>query len=115
MVRLGAFAAVFVAVAVWEALAPRRRLRWSRIQRWPHNLGLLALDVTIVRLLAPGAAIGVAVLAHTHGWGLLHAVALPDWLAVVFAVLALDLAIYSQHVLFHRVPLLWRLHRVHHT
>src|SRR5512134_3467998 len=101
MVRLGAFAAVFVAVAVWEALAPRRRLRWSRIQRWPHNLGLLALDVTIVRLLAAGAAIGVAVLAETNEWGLLHAFAVPQWVAAVFAVLALDVAIYGQHVLFH--------------
>jgi sterol desaturase/sphingolipid hydroxylase (fatty acid hydroxylase superfamily) len=115
LLRLGAFAAIFVAVAVWEALAPRRRLRWLRVQRWPHNLGLLALDVITVRLLAPGAAIGVAVLAETNGWGLLHAFALPDWVEVVFAVLALDLAIYGQHILFHRVPLLWRLHRVHHT
>ena len=115
VLRLGAFAAVFVTVAVWEAFAPRRRLRWSRIRRWPHNLGLLALDVIVVRLLAPGAAIGVAILSQTNGWGILHAVALPEWVAVVFALLALDLAIYGQHVLFHRVPLLWRLHRVHHT
>lgn len=115
LLRLGAFAAGFVAVAVWETLAPRRRLCWRRVRRWPHNIGLLALDVIVVRLLAPGAAIGVAVLAEGNGWGLLHALALPDWVAVVFAVLALDLAIYGQHILFHRVPLLWRLHRVHHT
>lgn len=115
LLRFGAFVAIFVAVAAWEALAPRRRLRWSRARRWPHNLGLLALDVIVVRFLAPGAAIGVAVLAAADGWGLLHALALPEWVAVVFAVLALDLAIYGQHILFHRVPLLWRLHRVHHT
>jgi sterol desaturase/sphingolipid hydroxylase (fatty acid hydroxylase superfamily) len=115
LLRFGAFVAIFVAVAVWEALAPRRRLRWSRARRWPHNLGLLALDVIVVRFLAPGAAIGVAVLAAAEGWGLLQALALPEWVAVVSAVLALDLAIYGQHILFHRVPLLWRLHRVHHT
>jgi len=113
--RLGAFAGVFVLVALWEALAPRRTRAYARAQRWPHNLGLLALDALAVRLLAPGVAVAVAVAGEAKSWGLLNAMALPPWVSVSIAVVALDLAIYLQHVLFHAVPLLWRLHRVHHA
>ena len=115
LLRLGAFAGVFVAVALWEALAPRRRQRFGRAQRWPHNLGLIALNAVMVRLLAPGAAIAVALAAEEHRWGLLNLLALPAWGQVVVALLLLDLAIYLQHRLFHAVPALWRLHRVHHA
>ena len=115
LLRLGAFAGVFAGVALWEALAPRRTRRFARAQRWPHNLALLALDVLVVRLLAPGAAVAVAVAAEAGGWGLLNALALPASAAVPLAVVVLDLAIYLQHVLFHAVPALWRLHRVHHA
>jgi sterol desaturase/sphingolipid hydroxylase (fatty acid hydroxylase superfamily) len=113
--RLGAFAGVFVLVALWEARAPRRAGRFGRRDRWPHNLGLLALDALLVRLLAPGAAIAVALAAERQGWGLLNLPNLPAWARVLAAVIALDLAIYLQHVLFHAVPALWRLHRVHHA
>lgn len=113
--RLAAFAGVFAAVALWEWLAPRRRARFARAQRWPHNLALLVLDALVVRLLAPGAAIAVALAGETHGWGLLNAVALPAWAEVLIAVVLLDLAIYFQHVVFHAVPALRRLHRVHHA
>lgn len=114
-VRLGAFLAVFVAMAAWEALAPRRRPRFGRLQRWPHNLLLVALDATVLRVLAPGAAMAVALAAEANGWGLFNAVSSPRWASAVAAVLFLDLVIYFQHVAFHAVPTLWRLHRVHHS
>jgi sterol desaturase/sphingolipid hydroxylase (fatty acid hydroxylase superfamily) len=114
-VRLGSFAGVFAAMALWEALRPFRVPATGRQARWPHNLGLLLVDVALLRLVAPGAAIAVAVLAQQGGWGLLHVVALPSWAAVLVAVGLLDLAVYMQHVLFHAVPTLWRLHRVHHA
>lgn len=113
--RLAAFGGVFAAVALWERLAPRRRAHFARAQRWPHNLALLVLDTFVVRLLAPGAAIAVALAGEARGWGLLNAVALPAWAEVLIAVVLLDLAIYFQHVVFHAVPALWRLHRVHHA
>jgi len=113
--RFAAFLGVFALVALWEAKAPRRVQSFTRRQRWPHNLGLLALDVLAVRLLAPAATIAVAIAGETQGWGLLNVVALPTWAQVLAAVVALDLAIYFQHVLFHAVPALWRLHRVHHA
>lgn len=115
LVRLGAFAGVFGAVALWELARPRRRPAASRGRRWPHNLGLLALDALALRVLAPGAAVAVALAAQQGGWGLLNALPLPSWAMLIAGVVLLDLAIYFQHVMFHAVPTLWRLHRVHHA
>jgi sterol desaturase/sphingolipid hydroxylase (fatty acid hydroxylase superfamily) len=113
--RLAVFAGVFAAVALWELAAPRRRTLYTRGGRWPHNLGLLLVDVTAARLLAPGAVIAVALAAEQRGWGFLTAVSVPWWMALGLGVALLDLVIYFQHVMFHAVPTLWRLHRVHHA
>jgi sterol desaturase/sphingolipid hydroxylase (fatty acid hydroxylase superfamily) len=115
LIRLGCFGGVLLLMALWEALAPRRRLTVGRPWRWFSNLGLVALDALAVRLLAPLGLVGLALLAEEHGWGLFHSLDLPDWLTIPLAVVALDLAIYLQHVMFHAVPLLWRLHMVHHA
>jgi sterol desaturase/sphingolipid hydroxylase (fatty acid hydroxylase superfamily) len=114
-VRFGFFAGVLVLIALWEVWAPRRRLNVGRPWRWASNLGLVAVDNLAVRFLGPLGAVGVAVLADERGWGLFNNIAIPAWLAVGLSVVALDLAIYLQHVLFHAVPLLWRLHMVHHA
>lgn len=114
-VRLGAFFGVFVLMAIWEAVAPRRARLLPRRVRWLHNLALVALNSLILRLLFPLAAVGFALLAAERGWGLLNAIEVPYWWAFVLSVIALDFAIYLQHVVFHAVPLLWRLHRVHHA
>src|SRR5688572_2450819 len=102
-------------MALWEALAPRRPQKIGRMLRWPNNLGVVAVDTIVVRLLFPTAAVGVALLGEERGWGLLNNLALPAWSEVVIAVVVLDLVIYLQHVLFHAVPVLWRLHRMHHA
>jgi sterol desaturase/sphingolipid hydroxylase (fatty acid hydroxylase superfamily) len=115
LIRLGAFAGIFTAIALWELLAPRRRQTIPRRGRWPSNLAIVALDTLLVRVLFPVAAVGVALLAETRGFGLLQTVQAPLWLAIAASVLLLDLAIYFQHVLFHAVPVLWRVHRMHHT
>ena len=113
--RLGAFLGVFAALAVWERLAPARASRLSRRQRWAANLGLAAVSTLVVRFLVPASAIAVALLAEQEGWGLLNRVGAPAWLAVAAGMVLLDLAVYLQHVLFHSVPLLSRLHAVHHA
>jgi sterol desaturase/sphingolipid hydroxylase (fatty acid hydroxylase superfamily) len=115
LIRLGAFFSIFLAMALWEVLAPRRRQAFGRRLRWPHNIGLLLVDVAVLRIVAPGVAIAVALAGEGHGWGLVNALALPPWVAIPLAVTLLDLAVYFQHVMFHAVPTLWRLHRVHHT
>ena len=96
-------------------MAPKRRLNVGRLARWPGNLGVLAIDTIVVRVAFPTAAVGVALVCEARGWGVFNAVAVPFPLAVLLSVLLLDLAIYLQHVLFHAVPVLWRLHRMHHA
>jgi sterol desaturase/sphingolipid hydroxylase (fatty acid hydroxylase superfamily) len=115
VVRVGCYAAVFAGLALWEWFAPRRRLTVGRRPRWPGNLGILAIDIAAVRLLVPTAAVGVALIAAENGWGLFPALGLPAWAAIAVGVVALDLVIYTQHVVFHHVPVLWRLHRMHHA
>src|SRR5207244_3160255 len=102
-------------MALWELLAPRRRPTVSRPARWLNNLGLVAVNTLAARFLVPLTAMGMAVAAAERGWGVFNNVTVPDWLAVVLSVVALDFFIYLQHVLFHAVPLLWRLHAVHHA
>ncbi|NBN80308.1 sterol desaturase family protein [Microvirga tunisiensis] len=113
--RLGAFLGVLVLMAGWELAAPARRLEVPRLLRWSNNLALVVLDTLLVRLAFPVLAVGLALKAEAGGWGLFHALEIPVWLAVVLGVILLDLVIYLQHVLFHFVPGLWRLHRVHHA
>lgn len=115
IVRLGAFAAVLLVMALWELLAPRRRLTIRKAPRWASNLGLVVLNTIAARVLIPSTAVATAMWAESRGCGLLHLVNWPTWLEVVLAVLAFDLAIYLQHVMFHAVPALWRLHMVHHA
>ena len=113
--RTGAFAAIFALVLLAEWRLPRRVAQVPRRQRWSANLGLFGLNVLVLRLLFPAAAVGLALSAREQGWGVFNRIDLPYALEVLVAVLVLDLAIYWQHRLMHRVPLLWRLHRVHHA
>jgi sterol desaturase/sphingolipid hydroxylase (fatty acid hydroxylase superfamily) len=114
-IRLGAFLGIFALMALWEFMAPRRPLSVSRWVRWPNNLAITAVNTALVRVIFPTAAVGLALVAEARGWGLLNAWALPQWLKVAAAVVALDLIIYLQHVMFHAVPAFWRLHRMHHA
>lgn len=114
-IRLTFFLGVLAAMAVWEVSAPRRRRDIPRLLRWTNNLGIVVIDTILVRLTFPLVAVGLAVLAEERGWGLMNVLDLPGWVAFLGAVLVLDLAIYLQHVMFHAVPALWRLHRMHHA
>jgi sterol desaturase/sphingolipid hydroxylase (fatty acid hydroxylase superfamily) len=114
-IRLGAFGGVLAAMAIWELVGPRRQQPIGRLVRWPNNLGVVVVDTLLVRLVIPTTAVGLALVAQAHAWGLFNTIAVPVWIAVVCSVILLDLAIYFQHVLFHAVPALWRLHRMHHA
>ncbi len=114
-IRLGFFLGVFVLVALWELARPRRRLTQPRWLRWYANLGVAALNTALVWVLVPLAPVALALVAGSRGWGVLNLVELPFWLEIVLAVVVLDLAIYLQHAMFHAVPALWRLHRMHHA
>jgi sterol desaturase/sphingolipid hydroxylase (fatty acid hydroxylase superfamily) len=102
-------------MAIWEVLAPRRPLTMSKRGRWFSNLSIVFIDAVAVRLVFPGAAIGMALFVERHQWGLLNNLALPDGAAIAAGVISLDFAIYLQHVMFHAVPAFWRLHMMHHS
>jgi sterol desaturase/sphingolipid hydroxylase (fatty acid hydroxylase superfamily) len=114
-IRLTAFAAIFAALALWEVLAPRRALITGRWRRWPSNLGIVVVDALLVRMLIPTAAVGAALFTAGRGYGLFNLAGIRLSIATILGFLALDLVIYLQHVVFHKVPLLWRLHRMHHA
>ncbi len=114
-IRLGFFFGILALMMVWEVLAPRRGLTQARHLRWYANLGIVALNTLVARLIFPLAPVAVAALAAERGWGAFNLIELPVWLAVLLSVLVLDFAIYLQHVMFHAVPALWRLHRMHHA
>lgn len=114
-IRLGFFFGILALMGVWEWLAPRRVLSTSKSRRWRANLSIVLLDTVAVRLLVPTTAVGMALLAQQRGWGLLNQFDRPDWLALLIGVLVLDCVIYFQHVMFHALPALWRLHRMHHS
>jgi sterol desaturase/sphingolipid hydroxylase (fatty acid hydroxylase superfamily) len=115
LTRLGIFVGVFALIAAAEMFWPRRTQDMPRAGRWPGNLGIVALDTIFLRLIFPMTAVGFALFVEQRGWGLFNALALPGWIAVTASVALLDLTIYLQHVLFHAVPTLWRLHRMHHA
>ena len=114
-IRLGVFLAMLAAMALWEALAPRRAQGIGRARRWPSNLGILVFDALATRLLIPTSLAGFAVFAASRHWGLFNLPTAPGWAAFPLSILVLDLAIYAQHVAFHAVPMFWRLHRMHHA
>jgi sterol desaturase/sphingolipid hydroxylase (fatty acid hydroxylase superfamily) len=116
--RLGVFLGLFALFATLEVLAPRRVSAQPRSTRWFTNMSIMVLDTLALRALAialPFLAIGAAVDAGRMGWGLFNALDWPLWVEVVLAILILDLAIWAQHLVTHKVPMLWRFHRVHHA
>jgi sterol desaturase/sphingolipid hydroxylase (fatty acid hydroxylase superfamily) len=114
-IRLACFIGVLVAIGLWEIAAPRRPLTDRKQRRWFTNLSMVAVSTVFVRIAAPIFPAGMAEIAASKGWGLLPLLRLPSWLGILLTVIVLDLVIYLQHVLFHFLPSLWRLHRMHHT
>lgn len=106
---------MFALMVMWEALAPRRMEPNFRGVRWPSNIGIVVFNTLIIRLVFPTTAVGLALVEEQQGWGFFNMVSLPYWVTIMTSVILLDLTLYLQHVLFHAVPLLWRLHRMHHT
>jgi len=115
VIRLGFFFGILLLMAGAERLAPRRVPRTGRLRRWINNLGIVVLDSLLVRALLPVLPVAMAVAAQERGVGLLNHGDLPYWLSVVVAVVVLDGVIYLQHVVFHSMPTLWRIHMMHHA
>src|SRR3989304_3674372 len=114
-VRLVFFFGILLIMALWEFVAPRRRLTASKALRWINNLGIVFLDSFLVRIIFPAAAGGMAAFAQEHGWGLFNHFQVSYRLAVALSVVVMDFVIYLQHVIFHAIPIFWRIHRMHHA
>ncbi|MDH5516789.1 MAG: sterol desaturase family protein [Gammaproteobacteria bacterium] len=114
-IRMAFFFGMLAIIGLWEIVAPKRALTVSKTVRWLNNLGLVFFNSFIIRLVLPMAAVGVATIAQQNSWGLLNNIEMPVWLAALLAIVIMDLVIYIQHVMVHAIPLLWRLHRVHHA
>lgn len=115
LIRLGVSLSIFCLMITWETLSPRRTQHISRKQRWSVNLGLAAFNMMIMRLTVGSLAYLSAIDAAEQSIGLMNWLAAPNWLSIGITLLVLDFAIYCQHILSHKWPLLWRLHQVHHT
>src|SRR4051794_1748359 len=113
--RFGIFVGIFAAVAVLELVLPRRPKDQPLGARWAANFGLLLVDVAAQRLTVGAAAFAAALWSERQGVGLFHLLSLPGWLAGPLGIVLLDLALWFQHLVTHKVPLLWRLHQVHHA
>lgn len=114
-IRIGSFLSLLILFGIWERLTPRRTLSARRAIRWMSNLGLVVLSSVAVPLVLPIASMAMATLAVDRGWGFFNNYDWPYPVALVCSVVILDFIIYLQHVMFHAVPMLWRLHRVHHS
>ena len=115
IIRLSVALGIFSLMIIWEYISPRRPQHINRKQRWPVNLGLAALNMTVIGISVGGIAYQSAVTAAEQGYGLLNQFTVPGWTAIIITLLCLDFAVYLQHIAMHQWPLLWRLHQVHHT
>jgi len=115
VLRVGFLLGMVGIMSIWEMLAPRRPLSVRKTYRWANNWGIVLTNTVLLRLLFPAGLVGLGLLVESRGWGLLQMLDLPVWLAVLIAVVILDFTVWAQHVLFHVVPWLWRLHRMHHA
>ncbi|MEO1140455.1 MAG: sterol desaturase family protein [Pseudomonadota bacterium] len=117
-IRLGVFIGLFALLALIETLAPRRERRQPRSTRWTTNWAIIIIDTLTLRALAlalPLLAVGAAIDAQSQGWGLMNVWDTPLWISVIATILIFDFAIWAQHLVTHKIPVLWRFHRVHHA
>jgi sterol desaturase/sphingolipid hydroxylase (fatty acid hydroxylase superfamily) len=114
-IRLISFVVIFILIALWEIRQPRRTLTTSKKMRWFSNLSIVVINPVLLHLIFPVLAVGIAQTTQINGWGLLNVFSIPSLIALAAGFVVLDLVIYFQHVMFHAVPLLWRLHMVHHA
>ncbi len=114
-IRLGFFSGILGAMALWELAAPRRVLTVPKLIRWVNNIGIVVINSVLLRTIFPSAAVGVSVFAQKHGWGLFNYMQVSYTSAVIISVVAMDFVIYLQHVMFHAIPIFWRIHRMHHA
>ncbi|WP_295808677.1 sterol desaturase family protein [uncultured Nitratireductor sp.] len=118
-IRLFAFIGIFATMALYELWSPRlERSEMAgalKSRRWFANLSMVLISSAVLRVVFPAAAVGAALWADARGWGLFHAVGVHPTLAGAIAFVVLDFAVWLEHVASHKIPFLWRIHRMHHA
>ncbi len=114
-IRMVCFAGIFVFMALLEFALPKRDLPLGRKMRWPTNWALVVLDAALVRLIFPIGGVGLALLAQTKGWGVFGLLGWSGVVAWVVTFIVLDFAVWLQHLASHKIPVFWRIHRMHHA
>ncbi len=114
-IRLGVFLGLFALFGLTEYFTPRRKLTMLKTNRWFTNILIIIIDGALVRIFFPAAAVGVALWASSKGWGLFNLIDAPLWLAALVSIVVLDFAVWWSHLLSHKIPLLWKIHRMHHS
>nr|WP_244360287.1 sterol desaturase family protein [Alteromonas sp. K632G] len=109
------FLGIFALMALLEAWLPARQSSLGRLSRWKGNLSMVVLGALCSRVVLPASLVGVSMWAQNEGIGVFNIVIINNWLAIGLCVLLLDMVIYWQHRLFHKIPLLWRIHKMHHA
>lgn len=119
VIRIAAFLAIFGSMAAFELMSPRlarpEMTGALRSRRWVANIGLVLVSSVVLRIVFPAAAVGAALWASLNNFGLFNIAGAPSWLAAILAFLILDFAVWLEHVASHKLPLLWRIHRIHHS
>jgi len=113
--RIGIFIGLIVILLLIEIVIPKRKLSEKRSLRWVSNLGIFIVDSVLTRVLVIVGGLAAASYAAKMGWGLLNIISLPGWAVLIITILALDFAVWLQHVMSHRWAWFWRLHRMHHS
>jgi sterol desaturase/sphingolipid hydroxylase (fatty acid hydroxylase superfamily) len=114
-IRLGIFIGLFFVLAMTELFVPRRELEHVKAKRWLTNWIIVIIDSFVLRLIFTGAAVGIALWAETNDYGLFNVLNIPTAVAVVISFIVLDFAVWFSHWASHKVPLLWAIHRMHHS
>ena len=115
IIRLIFFMSTLIFISIWEILYPRRTSEISKSARWINNIGIAMVYSLLDRWIFPVSVVGLTIISKDNNWGLMNNVEIPYWAGLPIGIVALDFVIYTQHVLFHFIPALWRLHMVHHS
>jgi sterol desaturase/sphingolipid hydroxylase (fatty acid hydroxylase superfamily) len=114
-IRLLFFIGILLSLALWEYFLPKRKLSQPKLRRWPANLGMVILNTVLTRAIFGITLFAVGLFGEAKGWGIFRWMGLPPWVNFIFGILVLDFAVWLQHYLFHRINLIWPIHRMHHT
>ncbi|MCM1991213.1 sterol desaturase family protein [Oceanirhabdus seepicola] len=114
-IRIGAFLGTLVIMIILQKVKPRRKWEFSFWKRGFSNISIVILNNLLIFLVLPLVPIKMAFIVQEKGIGLLNNINIFKWIKVLIEVLLLDMLVYWQHRIFHKIGFLWKLHKMHHV